>query len=179
MIVEYDKSLKSISKSFEKFDSLRSIALIFESCSSKITDQGLKNLSDGLKRLKTLQFINLDLFSSNKITSQGLKTLSAGLKTICSLHSIHLSFCFSLRVTNRWLDDIRECLREIGSLVFVSLNFSYCYQITDQGLKNLCEHLRLFTTLKSMYGNHKSRDERSQTIQFFAIYQFRFLKTRH
>jgi len=57
----------------------------------KITDQGLRNLSDGFQGLTSLESMNLN-FRRNDITDQGLKSLSDGLKRLSSLKSVSLDF---------------------------------------------------------------------------------------
>ena len=74
--------------------------------SSPITDQGLTNLSEALKKLSSLKSINLNFDGyvtfvrwacwldnmCSEITDQGLNNLGESLKTLNALKSINLNF---------------------------------------------------------------------------------------
>jgi len=57
-----------------------------------ITDQGLKNLSEGLKRLNALQSINLSFQQCPEISDEGLESLSKTLQGLTTLQSVNLNF---------------------------------------------------------------------------------------
>ena len=57
-----------------------------------MTGEGLKNIGEGLKPIKSLNAVSLTFSSNEKITDEGLKGLGEGLKSLDFLHAIKLNF---------------------------------------------------------------------------------------
>jgi len=72
--------------------SLHSVNLIFFQHSSRVTDESLKNIGEGLIRLPYLRSIGLNFDSCYEISDEGVNNLGKDLSRITSLEMIDLTF---------------------------------------------------------------------------------------
>jgi len=82
--------LFSFTQSFQKFNSLQQISLVFSKNSNEITDNALNDLSQGLQKLSSLQALSLRFPKCEKITDAGLGHLKIGLQALTSLKHLDL-----------------------------------------------------------------------------------------
>lgn len=61
-----------------------------------MTDGGLQNLSDGFKRLKSLEEVILSFTSCQQISDKGLESLSTAIKGASALKNLSLDFTGSI-----------------------------------------------------------------------------------
>jgi len=88
--------LKKIKQDLKRFASLRKIKFNFESDGeTSHTDEDLKSLSGGLKRLNSLESMNVNFnFRCSEVTDEGLRDFSKDLKRMVNLKSIDLGFAW-------------------------------------------------------------------------------------
>ena len=104
-----------------------------------VSDEGLKWLSSGIKRLTSLTSLYLSFNDCDKITDYGLNSLSWGLEPLKSLTFLHLSFnkCFGL--TNKGLENLSYGIQNLKELITLNLNFNNCKNITNTGVENFSQ----------------------------------------
>jgi len=86
-----------------------------------ITDQGLKNMNESLRRLTSLHSLSLGFFCCEKVTDEGVKSLSDGLKSLTSLQSISLTFHSLPKITDQGLKGFGDSLKRLSSLQSISI----------------------------------------------------------
>ena len=57
-----------------------------------MTDLGLKNFAVGLKPLKHLQYLRIDMYECFDINNQGIADLGRALRRLVSLETLDLTF---------------------------------------------------------------------------------------
>jgi len=84
-----DEELETLAKGLSKLESLTSIDLNVQ---GKISDQGVKELSNALSNLKQLNHLQLQFSSCDEISDQGIKELSNALSNLKQLNHLQLQF---------------------------------------------------------------------------------------
>jgi len=80
----------------------------------------MKNLSEGLQSLSSLQSLNLHTAYCNNITDKGLSDLSESLSKLGNLKSF-LICLHNWKITDEGLKSLGEGLKRLSSLLNISL----------------------------------------------------------
>jgi len=110
---------------------LNSLKLSFD---NNIDNNGLKELSIGLRKLSALSELYLEA-SGNQISDKGLFALSQGLEYLKSLSSFTL-FIINISITDEGIKSISQSVKYL-KLSSLSLHFDSCYEISDKGLESI------------------------------------------
>jgi len=116
----------------------------------RITDSGLKDLSEGLKRLVSLKNVNLNFQCCFQISHRGLVSIIEALKTIVPFQTLNLNLVGCTRITEKSLKKIMKGLSQLVSLTSMGLDFSRCKVINDESMKSIVECLNMLVSLQTI-----------------------------
>jgi len=114
--------MEDIAKRINPFKKVRRID-IDPMARFEFTNESLEALSAILKRLSSLQSINIRCYNHELVTDKDLCHLSEALKRIRFLQSISLNFTSSINSTDRGLITLGEVLQKFNSLQAINLQW--------------------------------------------------------
>jgi len=126
---------------------------------NEITEKGLFYLGNKLRRLSSLQALNITFLSCPKINDVGLDHIGKALKNLSSLERLSLNFSSCSLITDTGLENIGKGLHRLVSLKSLNLNFTLCERITDAGLHVLVKNLKGLGDLQNISLNFSSCDQ--------------------
>ena len=137
--------------------SLQDLKLYFSNSFLPNRDSEITKLSYGLKHIKYLKSLDLELSECFDITKTGMQALSSSLKIHKSLSSLVLDLKGCCRSPNTGLFYLLLTLQHLTELSTFSLNLSNCH-ITPMEvyvLSSNLQRLNLLTTLALSFKQHK------------------------
>jgi hypothetical protein len=150
-----DIGIKNFSQSLENSaSSLTSINLDFKKC-SQLSDVGMKELAQSLKKMLMLTNLNLNFASCKKINQMGTLYWSKWIKNMSSLTSIYLNFfeCITStntdKITNTDIEEEGNSLSMPKSLKNIILDFSRNI-LNDEGMKYLINPIKSLANLTKL-----------------------------
>jgi len=111
----------------------------------------------GLRRLIALRSIKLDL-TGCQIDDKGIQNLDHTLKNLILLENIHVFFLDCMRLSDVGMSILGQALERLARLKMIDLDFENCRCITNQGISNLCSGLEKCDSLKSLSLNFGRND---------------------
>jgi len=117
-----------------------------------MTNNRLKIIHEGLRKIVSLESINLD-FDDADVTDDGLKDLMLDFTTLHSLNHIKIRFHGFTAITNEGLKNLNQGLKKITSLQTLSLHFMCCCSYPscpNMSPKYLIEDFSQLTSLKTV-----------------------------
>jgi len=120
-----------------------------ESRYEDISDIGLNDLSESIKRIPDLRKVDLDCSECNDITNKGLRKLGQALKYQSSLKSLALKFGRCESITYEGLESLAIRLKTLNSLQHLELDFKDNH-LRDWQIIYFGQHLKRLITLKSL-----------------------------
>jgi len=126
---------------------LQILDLNFSHCYG-IKSEGLKFLSESLKRLNLIHTLNINWTGFYRLSDQGLKYISEALERLISLKNFSLRFLESIEITDQGLKYIGQALQKLIFLNSINLQFFCSPKITDQGVKDITQGLKKLVSLQ-------------------------------
>jgi hypothetical protein len=127
--------LEKLSSKFKDFGSLAVVKLKILAL-SKVSNEGLKNISINLKYLKNLKDFGLSfspLAYGKQITDNGIADFILGVKLLKSLENFQLSLTNYSEISDKSLAILGGGLEMLPNLKKIELSFLLCHAITDEG----------------------------------------------
>jgi len=175
-------TLDNLGLSLKRCTSLQSFHVTFELVFCESINIEVGNLVQGLKELRYLKTIHLDLtgFSlSDKllfqlgqslkrlvnpkniifnlkacdITDRGFYYLRQGIKRQTSTQCLRLNFAYCKKITDNGVSGLVKGMKNIASLKEIDIDFSSCDKITEQGLQYLSDGFSQLNSLQKVTFN--------------------------
>jgi len=137
-----DTALDCIGQALKRMILLESFDLNMNQFLDGISEEGLKNLSQGFKNLVNLKSLSLKFKRSQASTDKGLAYLGQGVRNLVSLKRIHLKFSWCENIGDKGLGSLSEALEKLTCLEMIHLNFKRWNWISDRGIKRLGQALK-------------------------------------
>lgn len=138
-----------LSRCFKRFDGLKEFRLqIRHNCDGNITRTGLGHLCEGLKKLSSLQTLNLDFSGCYSFPKDGLKILIKGFRRHRSLKTLVLYFLGCTKITDSDIENLCKSLKNLVLLRRLDLDFFRCFIITVEGLRMIKKLLKKLKKLQ-------------------------------
>lgn len=136
---------KIVGTSLARLTNLRDLRLSF--ILSKLKDEGLASLLDGLKGLSQLQNLSLVLMA-NELTAQSAKPIQSFLERMTQLEGLELCL-FTNQLGAEGAAPIAEGLSKLQNLRRLDLDF-YFNNLTEVGTQHIAQGLERLTNLRSL-----------------------------
>jgi len=133
------KNLKRWLTQIKSLRRLRTLKVTFGVCLS----QGLKDLSQAIRRLSNLLSLHLTFQDTEKLLGDdNIKPLLTEVGKLRNLSEFNLSFMRCSQLTKNCLQNLAVCLKKLGSLTRLTLALKECSNIGNQGLCHLFNQLK-------------------------------------
>jgi len=139
-----DIELSSLKKGLIRLVSLRKLSLVFHN--GGVSDIGLSEISESIRKLSRLEDLILDFSGCPKITEIGLKSLGEAL--LNSLFKIELNFSHCEGISDEGFVNLHENFGRLANLKSLHLNYP---GLIDAGLKSLSKSLKGSTSLQDLH----------------------------
>jgi len=135
-------------------DTINSLSLDFAFHSHYFEDDGdvedayLVSLSEGLKPLKRLNYLSLNLLELRGISAKELAVLFQIIKSMNKLSSLSVDFHYCQYITDKVVLELNKTLQSLDQLTNLSLDFTSCQGFTDNALTELGKNLNSLNTFE-------------------------------
>lgn len=113
-------------------------------------NERLKEISQEIANLTSLQDLQLSLWSCEKITDEGLKSLAESLRALNTLENIELNLSSCKSITSDGIKSLTKSIGQLTSLKSLTLNLPSSSQLSDNDLVSISETLGKMTSLRSI-----------------------------
>ena len=142
------KGLSQISQCFKGFVALKRFKFI--ASSYDISKKELRPLGKVLKRLSSVESLDLCFKYCNSMTDKRLKILSKNLGALISLKTLVLDFSNCSNITDSGIHALCKGMKNLVFIRSVNLVFSECQQIRDEGLQAIQKLLKKLKYLREV-----------------------------
>jgi hypothetical protein len=179
-----DYGFNLLTTALGEISNLRSLSLNFNK-NKGISDKGLDNFSEILKKLQKLSYLSLEFgstdvadvgitrvastftelealkilklcFHETLITNNGFGSLTNSLKNLTDLTTLALDFSFCQRIADRTVTSVTTYFP--NTLIELDLNFASCLQVTDKAVESISSEISKLTQIASLTLNFNGCD---------------------
>jgi len=117
---------------------------------SEMNNTGFRHLKEALRKIRSLESLDLCLKDHFYVTDESLEILSQGFKVHRFLKTIALSFNDCFQIKNFGIHEVCKGLRNLIFLQNISLNFAGCDLVTNEGLFEVLKVLKKLKCLQEI-----------------------------